>query len=96
MMRRPNKHSPVNRLVFIRSAVIYRAVEFNLLLLFNQQISALREAINQTANNELIQDFNKTEKFLIENGHVDNKVSYIVESVGTICRLCITVFVDTG
>ncbi|XP_037046671.1 pentatricopeptide repeat-containing protein 2, mitochondrial-like [Bradysia coprophila] len=36
-------------------------------------INTVKEAVNKTADNELIQNFDRLEKYLIENGQVDDK-----------------------
>lgn len=41
------------------------------------QFNILKEAVNKTEDNELIQSFKRYEKLLVDNGQIDEIVSYI-------------------
>lgn len=43
---------------------------------FYLQIDNLKEAVNKSGNSELVQNFNRLEKFLSENGHIVEKVKF--------------------
>lgn len=41
------------------------------------QIDNLKEAVNKSGNGELVQNFNRIDKFLTENGHIVDKVKIL-------------------
>lgn len=42
--------------------------------LFRFQIANLKDAVNKTANSKLVDEFNRLERYLNENGHIRDEV----------------------